>query len=319
MRHAAKLCRMGILEQVLQDLRATRVLMEENRVGMTAMSYLSALRAAVAKLPELKVELRGRLHYDKPYDFVRIVSKDIKKSDSIILIRSGTHGEEISGPLTVLHRLKEIHGAAVKHGLKLIIYPLANPSGFENGTRWNKFQRYKGGDDFVRYANDDYKVPQAHESPGAPPGTAWKRTLEADPKTELSKETAILTKEAARLPWKQIVAILDLHQDYWVPKSKDRPAAYFYVSGKREQYLRLSRAVRRILPLYTDGNGTGQTEPADRDGFIVSNDGSFVDLARHEGVKHCVVVETTGKTPLNTAELVNMIWINGIMKLVTRK
>lgn len=275
---------------------------------MTAKEYWSRL-SVVAKRAGLLVDEIGSIYHGKSYPFSRVVSPVIGPTDKVVLIRAGTHGEEISGPLTILQELPQMAKVATRRGLKLIIYPLVNPDGFENSTRYSKSQ--KTGDDFVRYANDGYKGKE--QSLPVDTRIAWKLTSKCN--AEVSQETEAMQLEMLKIPWRRVVAFIDFHQDYWLPKGKNGPAAYFYIFGDRKMYLPLSRAVRKFLPIYSD-RVSMKEESADKDGFVSCNDGSFADAVHKMGVRHSVVVETTGSTPLDLAVAVNMVWFNGITSLV---
>ena len=285
----------------------------ESRSELTAEEYLHQLKAKVEARSDLKWTKKATLHYGKDYDFVQVASRE--DHASVMLIRAGFHGEEIAGPMTVLDHLDEIADLAAERHLGLLIYPLANPSGFEGGTRWNEDHKPKKGDDFVRYADDNYQGSQRASGPGADANVEWKFTLDADPHAELSQEVAAMTKEV--LPWDSIRIFVDLHQECWLPKSKSGPSSYAYVFGDKNRYLPIVKQVRDLVPIYTDESSAD--EPADKNGLIISHDGSFADAADRHGVEHSIVVETTGETPLKTAELVNLLWIEGVMKMVAEK
>lgn len=281
--------------------------------GLTAKDYLDELKQQCKKL-KLDWSVQAKFKYDgKTYDFVKIT----KKSDGpVILIRAGVHGNEVAGPLTIHERLADIVKLANKHGFGLVIYPLANPSGFELGHRYSKFS--KKGDDFVRYEiYDNYKGSVKNAPSSA--SSKWKFTWDADPDDALSQETAAMTKEVRSTDWSKVAAVLDLHQDYLTRDEKDRPASsYFYVYGDKSKYKHLADASAKLVPFYKE-TGEPSDEKVGKDGFIVSNDGSFADAVRHLGVKHSIVIETTGKTELQTAIAVNMIWIDGIMQMAAKE
>ena len=67
-----------------------------------------------------------------------------------LLITAGFHGDEIAGPLTLLNHLPEILAYATARDVGLRIYPCLNPSGFTDGTRYNR-QGESPNNDFLRY------------------------------------------------------------------------------------------------------------------------------------------------------------------------
>src|SRR3954447_13566341 len=67
-----------------------------------------------------------------------------------LVITAGFHGDETAGPLTLLEHLPEIVAHARRREVRLRIYPLLNPSGFTDGTRYNRSQE-QPNNDFIRY------------------------------------------------------------------------------------------------------------------------------------------------------------------------
>lgn len=263
-----------------------------------------------------------KLHYKRgDYDFLRIASKNINSRDNVVLICAGIHGEEIAGPLTILNFINEIIDYIHQNNLKCIIYPLTNPSGFENNTRYNAdgdsggagnndFLRYemKNGtlvDDLAEHKENDFKK--------------WHRSSDKKLGLKLPKETVLMHKVLKNDPLRQVVALLDLHQDYITNASS---AAYQYTFGDNAVYNNIINKIKKIIPLYKNKNiGAGEASPmrSDGQGFIARHDGSLPDLFYRLGVKHCITVETMGKTPLKIAQEVNLIWIFGIVDILRKK
>lgn len=280
-----------------------------NSIDLTAKDFLTRLKSKSDELGLVWTK-KSEIFYKTKFDFVQISTR--AKNFPILLIRAGVHGDEISGPMTLLDQLDVLVGLAEDRGLGLIIYPLANPEGFENGTHGSSSP--KKGDDFVRYEDqDDFKGKSDSEEDE---DVDWKFTWDADPSCEVSQETAVMMKEFHKLPWDQIVAFVDLHQDYGEPGTPVRPPeTYCYVYGDREDYRHLAKAASEIVPFYKD-KPSNTVERTDEYGMIVSNDGTFADACNRMGVSLNVVVETTGKTPLEDAIRVNMVWLEGVMDMV---
>jgi hypothetical protein len=57
---------------------------------------------------------------------------------------------------------------------------------------------------------------------------------------------------------------------------------------------------------------------SDARGFIVRHDASFSDFFHRSGAEHSIATETSGATPLEDACRVNLVWLNGVMELLTR-
>jgi len=238
--------------------------------------------------------------------FWKISSAKIGPKDKIILIRAGIHGDEIAGPLTILTYADRIIDLVHRSGLKLILYPLGNPSGFEAGTRYNIDG--DGGDDgnndFLRYASDADK---------------WRWASDPKLNIRLPKETELMHALLKEDRLNQVAACIDLHQDYI---SNFPPAAYHYAFGDLSRYRNIVEKIEKLVPVlrYTFISA-GQSSPAksDAQGFIVRHDGSLQDLMFRFGAKHSITVETSGATPVGIARRVNLIWIYGLIELVKKE
>src|SRR5262245_12233542 len=64
----------------------------------------------------------------------------------LLLITAGFHGDEVAGPLTLLEYFSEIVAYAQSRAVGLEVYPCLNPSGFEDGTRYNRSNEQPNND-----------------------------------------------------------------------------------------------------------------------------------------------------------------------------
>ena len=281
------------------------------------------------------------------YDFLKVSSKDIAPNDPVLLIRAGIHGDEISGPITIERHGNEIFDYAHKRGVKVILYPLDNPSGFvkerryniDNDAGWDPHRKGKnkrtGNNAFLHYELEDGSIKDDIRDGNI----KFRRFMwSSDPSLgiHLPIETQLMHKLLKEDPLSQVKASLDLHQDFITPNAP--PAAYQYVLGNIEAYKPITQEVSKICQLYknqlmesgyeveTNENGvvignpikSGAMEISDEDGSIVRYDGSLTDLFYRLGTPYNVAVETTGATPLNTACQVNLIWIQGLIDLIQK-
>ena len=133
-----------------------------------------------------------------------------------LVLTAGFHGEEPSGPLTLLHRLPEVLELARSHDVGLDVFPCINPSGFEGGHRYNASGE-QPNNDFLRYevAPGEWK----DQLEAGASFLRWRR-YDAGP-----KETRALRTALAALPLPE--AALDLHQDAYT----EGDLTYAYVFG----------------------------------------------------------------------------------------
>ncbi|MEK6955030.1 MAG: M14 family zinc carboxypeptidase [Nanoarchaeota archaeon] len=298
---------------------------------MKASEYNSQLLNNIKNRDDIKIN-KYKLNYKKGnYEFLRISSNYIKKKDKIFLIRAGIHGEEIAGPLSILQHINEIIDYAHENNIKLIIYPLGNPSGFENNLRYNidNDKGEDGNNDFIRFElkNGEIVADLGEKND-------YRRFYWAiDKKAKLPKETELMQKILKKDPIRQVKACLDLHQDYITPKIKE--AAYHYSFGNLKVYDKIIENIEKLVPVLKNENigagfsveidnkgkisntiPEGELIKSDNKGFIVRYDGSLPTLLYLIGTEYCVTVETTGKTSLDKACKVNLIWIKGIIDIL---
>ena len=281
---------------------------------------------------------KHQLAYQKGiYDFLKISSKDITPQDPVLLIRAGIHGNERAGPLTIEQYGNEIFDYAHKQGVKVILYPLGNPSGFSAGLRYNIDNDNGGNDgnnDFLRYELEDGSIKGDIRDGKIP----FKRFLwSSDPSLgiHLPLETELMHKLLKEDPLHQVKGSIDLHQDHLTPNAS--PVAYQYALGNIHEYKPIIEEILKICPVYKnqlisagyqtqiDGNGNvistpleSETEVIDEDGSIVRYDGSITDLFYRLGTPYNVAVETTGATPIDIACKVNLLWIQGFIDLIQK-
>lgn len=290
---------------------------------MKAEEFVASFLQAVAERDDIVVEQHPLVYSLGSYSFLKIKSKEIGPTDRIIMIFAGLHGEEIAGPLTILHCANQIIDAAHEINLKIILYPLCNPSGFEKGTRYSidstvPEDKEIPNNDFLRYELADGTIVKDIGRSGEFLRWHWS----SDPELKIMLphvETRLMHTLLQQDPLMQVSAVIELHQDYLTKNAP--PAAYFYAYGDLERYRYIARAIdERIVPLLKNkkisaGYPDGTAMTSDEYGLIVRHDGSVSDLLYRIGARRTITVETTGATALETAEFVNMIWIYQIIDM----
>jgi len=216
-----------------------------------------------------------------------------------LTVTSGFHGEEPAGPLALLEGAPGIVAHARARGVGLTIYPCANPSGFEDGTRYNRSGE-RPNNDFLRY----------EVAPGVlrgeiGPDERFERWV---PFAGGPKETRALLADLERDD--PPAAALDIHQDADVAG----PHVYAYIFGDRAAYRPLLAAAARHAPIAA-GRAVGAGGATDAEGFIVSHDGSVSDYLARRGARHVAAVETSVDTPLAAAIAIDLIWVRGFIDL----
>ena len=283
--------------------------------SLDANEYATRLRRALAGRTDVTISERELMHGQAAYPFLRIASTEIGPEDRLLLLTAGFHGDERAGPLSMLEHADAIIGEAHAAGLKIILYPLVNPSGFAAGTRYNIEGDLgeSGNNDFLRYEREDGSF--AAELGLGERFKSWRWSVEAT--ARLPRETRLLASLLRQDPLGQVVAFVDLHQDCFLRGS----GAYQYAFGEHARYAAIAKQVRALVPILSDqvissGYQVAAQQPSDEDGFLIRNDGSIGDLFHRLGAAHALTVETLGDTPMEIACQVNRIWVSGIIRLV---
>ncbi|MGA9523054.1 MAG: hypothetical protein WBV82_16415 [Myxococcaceae bacterium] len=220
-----------------------------------------------------------------------------------LVITSGFHGEEPAGPLTLLQHFEEVVDYARSRDVGLRVYPCINPSGFEDGTRYNRSGE-KPNNDFLRYevAPGQWK---GELRPGEP-FTRWV-LFDGGP-----KETRAIRDELQRHQ-KRPNAALDIHQDRYLRGA----LTYAYVFGDHAAYASLMEDAG----LHAQVVKNAMVDEANRTndlGLIEYNDGSVTDYYLRRGVPYAAALETTTHASMEACHAINLIWIRGFIDLAAR-
>lgn len=235
-----------------------------------------------------------------------------------MLLTAGFHGNETAGPLTVYHHLEEIFDYAKDKNVSLTIYPCINPWGFEANKRYNCFNE-SSNNDFLRYKImegkaekivDDLKDSKEYEA----------FIISSDPslKVKLPFETHFLHDDLARVGYTSFKGSLDIHQDDFI----NEEGTYGYIMDKTEMFAPLAEKAGTIVPIFREkmiGSGQSSEMRTDKHGFIYRHDGTLTDFMYRMNCTYNAFVETTTKVPMEKAMAVNMVWIKGMIDLVTEK
>ncbi len=301
-----------------------------------SVNFTEKLYKIFEKRKDISIEEHLLEYKKEKYSFLKISSKNIDSKDPVLLIRAGIHGDEVSGPTTIEQYGNEIFDLAHEKGVKIILYPLGNPSGFDAGLRYNidNDKGDGGNNDFLRYELEDGSL-KDDIGDGKIPFKRFMWASDSSLQVHLPLETQLMHKLLKEDPLNQVKGSIDLHQDYLTPNAP--PAAYQYVAGNIQNYKPITQEISKICQVYKNqfigagfqtkidesGNVVGnplesEAIKSDEDGSIVRYDGSFTDLTYRLGVPYNVAVETTGVTPLDIACKVNLLWINGFIDLIKK-
>lgn len=302
--------------------------------------FLAGLKKNMKGIPDAELKICGTLSYEmadekNEYPYVMLRSRVILPGERILLIRCAIHGDEPAGSMTVYEHLKEIFDYARERGVKVVIFPLDNPSGFEKRTRYNMEgdSGDGGNNDFIRYEMEDGTYSGDLGTGNA--FKAWHWASEPPLHIRLPKETQMLHRELKKLPVGQVRGVIDIHQDNYIVY----PGAYGYAFPDTRRYARIVSEIESFTRVFknehidsgylngpsyiaTEAGQDGRIVPdefdpvTDERGFIVRHDGTLPDLFFHLGAEHCITIETTTCSPPEVCDRVNMAWIRGTLDLI---
>ncbi len=304
--------------------------------------YIQRLRQEVEGRSDATLTPYATVAYKKgtelvSYDLFKIASKDIEPKDSVLLIRACIHGNEPAGALTIGRYISEMFTYAHERGVKLIVYPLDNPSGFEHQTRYN-FEDDSGAcgnNDFLRYTLANGEV--VDDLGTGNNFASWHWSSAPEFSIVLPKETAALHAELKHIPLEQVRGVIDFHQDNYIMY----PGAYWYGFPDTKRYENIVEEIEKTVrvfknehidsgflngPSYTadkagpDGTSVPDAfDPVtDERGFIERHDGTLPDLFYRLGAQHCITVETTTSLSEEAVDRVNMAWVRGVVDLLVK-
>lgn len=276
------------------------------------------------------------------YVFPKLIDRNIQSTDRVLMIGAGVHANEVAGPATLSTYGPEILECARSRGIKVILYPLRNPSAFGvPGKRYNTDevddQVQVGNNDFVRYELPDGRIVDDLRDSNV--FRSWGWSSEERFQVTLPPETRLMHMLLREDPLVQVRAALDLHQDHITPEPFS--LSYHYAFGDVSTYKPVIQNLEQIIPIarrrligagyrgvtesgQVTRNAASQAIRTDDSGFLVRHDGSWTDLIWRIGESqgrriHCITPETTGATPLDLACRVNLIWIYGIIDVIAEE
>lgn len=263
----------------------------------TPMSYEAHAAQLRALADVAQVSPYGAVHENgRDYPLYRL---DVP-GPRLLVITTGFHGEERSGPLTIASHFREVAAHARQAGVGLAVFACINPSGFEAGTRYNASGE-RPNNDFLRY----------EVAPGQ-----WKGELgptETFLRFELfpggPKETRAVRAQLEAIT-QPIVGALDIHQDDETPGAQ----VYAYTFGPPAPYVALLDRCRPFARIAA-GEKVDHNVRVGLDGLIEFRDGSVTDYLRRRGAVHAAALETTTETPLAQSREVNLVWLHGFIDL----
>lgn len=306
---------------------------------MSAEAYYATLLRALKGRTDITLTwhtLRyGKHGRRKRYRFLHIASADITRGDMILLITTGMHGDEATGPLFVLRRINRIINAAHKVGVKVIIYPLINPSGFELGTHYNLYgdaKLQRGNNDFLVYRN--HKGDIVYDLGTRDTAELWFLSSDRRLRLRLPPEAKLMHHLLQNDFWNyhgQIVGALDLHE------SKDDddfarkvPAGAFHYAFVKGVFRNIVRRVAKAVPVLrhrwisdgfersSDKSGLIRVMKSDGDGCIRHYDGSLTEYLWRLNVPYAACVDTTDGLLRRRIMKLYSAWVQGMIELIRK-
>src|SRR3989338_8968219 len=297
----------------------------------SALELLEAIAGKVKKRTDVVLKQYGKIATPQQ-TFPLYTISSIGDFDIAMVLTAGFHGDEICGPLTIMHHLDEIVETAHQAGVGLYVYPCVNPSGFDARTRYNHLNQQPNNYALVYLRTDGTWTDDLLSE------TRFKKWLWADETSDdsngnrivLQDETTALLRDFRTIPWKIVRASLDIHQDRFSAEY-GKHCTYAYCFGNKRRYVEIIAELPRDVPILRHKHiDEGYSQETDDQGNVVrvhripktnsfglveKHDYSITALAHYLGVEHAVALETTTNIPLDKCYQVNMTWIKGLLRL----
>ncbi|GEM_PF-717680 len=296
--------------------------------------FIEKIKKKLKNKKDIAVKVYGRVkEKGKIYFLYKIQSKNIQQKDKFLVITTGFHGEEPQGPITIQNHEKRILDYANENGVKIIIYPCINPSGFEYNKRYNLSN--ESPNNYFIY----YKLKSKKSSLEIPYKTKFEKYIEIDKtklRKQMPKESILLIRDLKKiLKKKEPEAILDIHQDDETPKDTH----YVIITGeKRKEYRKIMTKIGKYVkilknislkPSFKKIYGIKNSKELqkkiqkayqlDQNGIMTIHDGTITDFLHKKGAKHAIAIETNIKMSPKTAQKINLLWIKEMIDLIGRE
>lgn len=211
------------------------------------------------------------------HPLLMIVAGNVK-SKNVICFSAGIHGNEISGPLAVLDFLNQYR--ASKNDPKIIIFPVANPVGFNDNTY------------FVR------------------DGQNLNRNFG---KKKIAGENHLLYTATMNEP---ISFFASFHEDDELAGAYMH--GYFDEKNPPDIYLSLLNTLSKICPLYQK-NRIHNYKAKNGLVPNPSPDGSFEDQMHQDGVKYSICLEIPDRLPIGKRIEANTTIMKAILEFIKKR
>lgn len=195
------------------------------------------------------------------YSYATPLPASITKGSPSILILSGVHGEEPSGPIAISQSLNSFVSLA-EEGCRLVIIPLLNPAGYLRNWRYENQAQYNPLVVGQSVTDSDHVILNADK-------TSARQDVSG--KTAMQNVAAILQYVKKY----QFDFSLDLHEDQLLPRG-----GYIYSQGKERRDQTIARQI--VADLVSAGMPVHPDAPTRfpgefiKDGIVTSNGNDLV-------------------------------------------
>lgn len=218
----------------------------------------------------------------------------------VAVVICAQHGEEQAGTVAFCRHGERVMRRAAELGVELLVFPCANPEGFD------AIERYNLKEEQPVNAFMEYNVDGAWVGELAPDEEAW--ATRRYPRDKMAHETRCLAAALEGLA--KIDAMVDVHGDSSVP----RGGAFAYVFGPRGKYraaMRASEAEPLANFVLNNDSWTSRHVDTVTDawGLLELKDGSVTDWANTIGASFSACLETSVKDGDEAAVSIAVSWM----------
>lgn len=280
----------------------------------------------------------------KEFRFLEVATKDLSKTDNVLLIRAGIHGEERYSAVVLALVFSEVAAYAKEKRVGLITWPAANPWGLEIWQRYNpeynrllkRGEPFSGNDDAIRYQLANGRWVSILNN--RPRKVKWEwadrvaKRLPVESQFALDYTRELINRgmlgEEKLGSGPRIKAVFDGHNDHIGENEFEEPddglparGCYLYSFGQGQHFQKPFRKAEKIVPVIRSkriDSGDGGKAYVNRYGEAIKYQGAWTELMWRLGAKYVVALETRDGNEVGEDKEIVLAFLKHLVDLVAK-
>lgn len=281
----------------------------------------------------------------KRFRFMEVRTADISKIKSILMMRTGIHGEERFSVAAFALAFPEVAAYAKEKRVGLISWVAANPWGLSTWKRYNpeyykleeRGEPFDGNDDALRYQVDNGRW-VSNLNGRRPAEVKWEwadkimNRLPVETQFMLDRTRDLVEKglirEGKEDDGPKIRAVLDGHNDHITEDEHEeasdgmpRKCCYTYRFPNGRHYQKIIKKAARFVPVARSreiDSGDGGVARLNNYGEATKFQGSWAELMWRLGVLDCIILECRQGDDLPEDKEATLAWAKGLIDLIAK-